>query len=154
MIKNFKCLETKDSGLIYQSVLEQIKMLYPEDASKAGELAISAIELVLTGEVSTDDTMIKIILQNLKIVSERNSIKYKRKVENQKQKRIEENHLTEIADYYLQGIKQEKIAQELNMTQQSVSYWLQIIKKEYPELLKPKDTKNFQSFQFWFITFE
>lgn len=148
MIKNFKYSEVKDSGLIYQSVLEQIKMLYPEDATKAGELAISAIELVLTGDVSTDDTMIKIILQNLKIVSERNSIKYKKKVENQKQKRIEENNLAEIAGCYLQGMKQEEIAKILNITQQSVSYWLQIIKRDYPELLKPKETESYEAFHF------
>lgn len=140
MIKNFKCTESKDSGLVYQSILEQIKMLYSEDPVKAGELAISAIELVLTGDFSTDDTMIKIILQNLKIVSERNSAKYQKKVETQKQKRIEDNRLAEIAAYYLQGLKQGDIAAKLNMTQQSISYWLQIIKKDYPELLKQNTT--------------
>lgn len=65
MTKNFKNSIKKDSGVIYQSILEQIIMLHAEDPIKAGELAIFAIELVLTGDISTDDTMIKIILQNL-----------------------------------------------------------------------------------------
>lgn len=99
-------------------------MLYTEDSAKAGELAIAAIELVLTGETSTDDAMIKIMLQSLKVISERNTQKYQRKVEAQRQKRIEDNRLTDIAAQYLQGKKQNEIAINLGISQQSVSYWI------------------------------
>lgn len=130
-------------------------MLYAEDAVKAGELAIAAIELVLTGETSTDDAMIKIMLQSLKVVSERNTQKYQRKIEAQRQKRIEDNRLTDIAAQYLQGKKQNEIAISLGISQQSVSYWIQIIKKDYPELLDAnkeesaaKKIKNAEAFKF------
>lgn len=130
-------------------------MLYAEDAVKAGELAIAAIELVLTGETSTDDAMIKIMLQSLKVVSERNTQKYQRKIEAQRQKRIEDNRLTDIAAQYLQGKKQNEIAFSLGISQQSVSYWIQIIKKDYPELLDAnkeesaaKKIKNAEAFKF------
>ena len=48
MIEQFKELEVRKSGVIYNSTLEQIKNLYPMDPERAGELAISAIELVLS----------------------------------------------------------------------------------------------------------
>ena len=49
MIKEFNEVEVRRSGIIYRSLLTQIKTLYSRDAVKAGELAISAIEQVLTG---------------------------------------------------------------------------------------------------------
>ena len=42
------------------------------DPEKAGELAISAIELVLTGDVSSDDAMIDLFLEPIKVINERN----------------------------------------------------------------------------------
>jgi hypothetical protein len=49
MIEMFNEVEMRDSGIIYNSVLEQIRKLYAVDPERAGELAISAIELTLTG---------------------------------------------------------------------------------------------------------
>ena len=63
MIEMFKENEIRVSGLIYNSVLEQIKELYQYDPEQAGELAIAAIELVLTGDISTDDVNIKLMLK-------------------------------------------------------------------------------------------
>lgn len=51
-----------DSGVIYSWQFEQIKKLYKINPEQAGELAISAIELALTGKISSDDYMIDILL--------------------------------------------------------------------------------------------
>ena len=62
MIQEFNQVEIQKSGVIYNSVLEQIKRMYLVDPEQAGELAISAIELVLTGQISSDDIMIDMLL--------------------------------------------------------------------------------------------
>ena len=53
MIKEFKDNPTRDFGNVYQSMLSQIKKRYEKDPEQAGELAISFIEFVLTGEISS-----------------------------------------------------------------------------------------------------
>ena len=143
MITTFKENQVRESGVIYNGTFEQIKKLYAKNPEQAGELAIAAIELVLTGEISSDDYMIEVILENMKVVNEKNRAKYDKKVEAQKQKKLEENHLAEMAALYLEGWKQREIGEALNMSQQKVSYWLNIIRTDYPELLAEEDfTKN------------
>lgn len=144
MIKEFKDTEMRDSAILYKSVLEQVKMLHEQDPAMAGELAISAMELLLTGGMSTDNPMIPIILANLKIVNEKNREKYEKKVLTQKQTKIKEYQLDEIAELYAQGLTQTEIGVKLGISQQKVSYRINnMIKSEYPELLtKYKNTKN------------
>ena len=62
MINGFKESKVSDSAVVYSSTLSQIKKLYEKNPVMAGELAISAIELALTGEISSDDYMIEIML--------------------------------------------------------------------------------------------
>ena len=143
MINSFKESKVSDSAVVYSSTLSQIKKLYEKNPVMAGELAISAIELALTGEISSDDYMIEIMLENIKVINEKNKDKYNKKVESQKQKRIEENKLDEIAKLHLQGYKQKQIAEKLGITQQKVSYWLGIIRSEFPFLLT-ENTENTQ----------
>ena len=59
LIKEFKDNPTRDFGNVYQSMLSQIKKRYEKDPEQAGELAISFIEFVLTGEISSDDDIIE-----------------------------------------------------------------------------------------------
>lgn len=82
MIEKFKENEMRNSGLIYNSTFEQIKNLYQFDPEAAGELAISAIELVLTGDISSDDVNIQLLLMPMKKINEINVAKYENKVEN------------------------------------------------------------------------
>ena len=138
MIKGFKEKENRDSAIIYNSTFEQIKKLYEKNPEQAGELAISAIELALTGDISSDDFMIELMLENIKVVNQRNSNNWQRKVESQKQKRIAEQQLDIIADLYLQGMKQKDIALKIGTTPQTVSNRLATIRTDYPELLKIK----------------
>ena len=65
MIYQMKNSEIRDSGIIKSSVLQYIRQLYKVNPEKAGEFAISAIELALTGEISSHDAMIKVVLANL-----------------------------------------------------------------------------------------
>ena len=141
MIEMFKENEMRNSGVIYSSILEQIKQLYAVDPEQAGELAISAIELVLTGDISSDDINIRLMLTPIKKINEINVAKYETKIENQKQKKINEMKLDKIAELYKSGLKQREIGERLGLSQQIVSYRIDMIKKKYPELLQTKKTE-------------
>jgi hypothetical protein len=62
LIEMFKDTQMRNSGLVYNGTLEQIRKLYDLNPEQAGELAISAIELALTGEISSDDILIELML--------------------------------------------------------------------------------------------
>lgn len=137
MIKSFKENEVRDSGIIYQSTFEQIKKIYEKDPAMAGELAISAIELVLTGEISSDDYMIDVLLENMKVVNDRSQKKYEIRKQNSQQARIQKLKLKEIAELYKQGCyTQEQIGLRVGESQQNISHRLGIIRTEFPELLE------------------
>lgn len=147
MIVAFQERETRESGVIYNSTLNQIKKLYQMDKELAGEFAMSAIELVLTGEISSDNPMIEIMLEATKVVNEKNKNKWEKRVENQKQHRKEELRLEEVAELAKQKLTQAAIGKKLGLSQQNISSRLRIIRDEYPELLQPKvdftnDTNN------------
>ena len=145
MIEQFKDLEMRKSGLIYNGTFEQIKKLYEVDPEKAGELAISAIEFVLCGDISSDDMMVSLMLEPIRPINESNSIKYDQKVETARQKKITEQKLDLIADLSRKGFRQREIADRLGLTQQMVSYRLGVIKSSYPELLSEDGrTKDLQ----------
>ena len=146
MIEQFKDNEIRRSGLIYNSAFEQIKQLYAVDPEQAGELAISAIELVLTGDISTDDYMISMMLTPMKRMNEINVDRYNTKVENQRQKKIQEMKLDKIAELVAAGFKQREIGERLGLSQQIVSYRVGLIKKNYPELLQ-KNVEDFTKIQ-------
>lgn len=135
MIEEFKELEMRNSGIIYNSTFAQIKQMYEVDPERAGELAISAIELVLTGELSSDDVMIAMLLEPMKKINENNQVKYDTKLEGAKAKKIAEMKLDKIAELVSQGRKQREIGELLGMSQQIVSYRVGLIKSSYPELL-------------------
>lgn len=135
MIEQFKELESRNSGVVYKSTLDQIKKLYEADPELAGELAISAIELVLCGEISSDDMMISILLEPARAVNKNNQDKYDSKVEAAKMKKMVEMRLDKIAELVNSGKKQREIGEALGMSQQTVSYRISLIKTKYPELL-------------------
>ena len=69
MIERFNEVPRRDSAIIYGSSLEQIQQYYEMDPAAAGELAISIIELALTGQMSTNNPLIKMALANFKDVA-------------------------------------------------------------------------------------
>lgn len=146
MIEQFKDTEVRNTGVIYSSVLDQIKGLYEFDPEQAGELAISAIELILTGDISSDDVNIRVMLAPIKKLTEVNVNKYDNKVENQKHKKIVEMKLDVIADLWNKGYKQREIGERVGLSQQVISYRIDVIKKKYPELLTA-EPENFTRIQ-------
>ena len=145
MIEQFKDVDVRGSGVIYASTFEQIKKMYAVDPEKAGELAISAIEMVLTGQISTDDYMIDMMLTTAKAVNENNVAKYESRVEGARQKKVRDLKLAEIADLLRAGWKQREIGEKLGMSQQNISYRISVIRSSYPELLLPEGTETAQT---------
>ena len=138
MIEFFNDTELRDSGIIYASTFEQIKKLHAVDPDKAGELAISAIELLLTGEISSDDVMIELMLTTTKAVNQKKQIAYDKKVANTKNSKISTQKLDMIAEMLGSGMSQTQIAKKIGASQQTVSNRIKLIKQEFPELLQGK----------------
>lgn len=135
MIPYFKDNEVRDTAIIYSSVLDQIKMIYEDNPELAGEIAISAIELVLTGDMSTNNTMVKMSLAATKCLTDKNREKYDKTVESKKSKAIVDNKLDIVAEMTLAGFNQRQIGEKLGISQQAVSRKLNLIRSTYPELL-------------------
>lgn len=140
MINEFKAAEARTSGLVYRSTLNQIKSIYKTNPQQAGELAISAIELVLTGQISSDDEMVNIILEQNKEINQKNIHSFELKQEQAKQRKIAEQKLDEIARMAAAKKTQKEIAAKLGLSQQTVSNRIALIRKDFPELLQEKNT--------------
>lgn len=135
MIPYFKDNEIRNSAIIHNSILDQVKMLYTDNPEMAGELAISAIELVLTGDMSTNNTMIKALLASSKRITEVEKEKYDKSVELKRNKAITDGKLDVVAEMTCAGYSQKQIGERLGISQQSVSKKLGLIRTTYPELL-------------------
>lgn len=142
MIQEMKNSEIRDSGVMYSSTLQQIRQLYNISPEKAGEFAISAIELLLTGEISSDDAMIEVMLTPINVINKRTQHNYDMTCERNKKSQYEEGKFELIAELANQGKTQTAIAKELGVSQQTISKRIKIIKTEYPQLLlQPKNIK-------------
>lgn len=140
MINKFKDTPMRQSGVIYDGSLEQIKMIHAMDAELAGELAISIIELTLTGEISSDNPLIApMVALQAKVVA-KDKQKYETKVAAAESKKYE--RLSEIADLYNRGFKQKEIAELLHKAPSTISESLSQIREEYPELLKTRKSSE------------
>ena len=139
MIKNFKDTPIRNTGIVNKGMLEQIKMLHTQDPKLAGELAISFIELVLTGQASSDNFTIQFALANHSIVAEKNAEKYDKKVAADRAARIEKLKLVEISDMLKNGASQKVIADTLNESPAVIHYRVNVIKTDFPELLSVKN---------------
>ena len=136
MIEKFKENEARKSALIYLSNFEQVKELYEDDKEMAGELAISILEMALTGEISSNNKIIKLMLKNFEVSAEKNKQKYEAKERNTKQENAEKYNLYEIAEMLNEGKTQAEIADALGISRQTVNRRLnEMIRVNYPELL-------------------
>ncbi len=142
MIECFNDVEVRSSGVIMSSVFDQVKKMYAVDPDMAGELAISAIELVLTGQISSDDAMIDMLLAPAKVINDHNVQRYENRKEGSKNKKIKDMKLDEIAEMLQNGMKQKEIAERLHISQQTVSYRMGLIRTQYPELMQQRGTET------------
>lgn len=133
MIKEFKDNEIRPTGIINRGMFEQVKMLYKDNAELGGDLAVSLMEYVLTGDFSSDNFMVAFAMANHKEVVTRNQERYDARKE-AKQEAIE-NSLREIADMVNAGMKQVDIARKLGLQPPNVSKKVAKIRKEFPWLL-------------------
>ena len=134
MIKEFKNNPYKQpSGIVVQGMMEQIKLLYQKDPGAAGELAISFIEEVLTGDHSSDDFMVEFSLANFKGVIENNRNKREATIAANESKEVEV--LRPLAELHNKGWTQAQIAKELKMAQSTVSKKLTKIRTNYPWMI-------------------
>lgn len=135
MITDFNLDACRDSAVIYSSVLEQIEMLYEDDTELAGEFAIAAIQTVLSGETTTDNKMIRVMLKQLQQSARKNQERYESSREAKREYRVRDLRLDEIAELTSKGMTTREIENELGIPKSTVSYRLNIIKSDYPELL-------------------
>lgn len=135
MITEFDLDACRDSAVIYSSVLEQIEMLYEDDTELAGEFAIAAIQTVLSGDTTTDNKMIKVMLKQLQQSALKNQERYELSRESKREYKAKDLRLDEIAELVNEGLSVREIEQQLDIPKSTVSYRLGIIKKDYPELL-------------------
>ena len=127
------------SGVIYNSNLEQIKEMFAIDPVRAGELAISFCEMALTGQASTDDPDLKIILAGFRPLVENNKKKYNDRVESSRLAEISKFRLDEIADMLKAGRKQAEISRALDIKSSTLNDRVRKIREKYPELLGKPD---------------
>ena len=136
MISKFKNNGARKSALIYLSNFEQVKELYEDDKEMAGELAISIMEMALTGEISSNNKIIRLMLKNFEVSAEKNKQKYEARERNTKQETAEKYKLYEIAEMLNEGKTQAEIAIALGISRQTVNRRLnEMIRVNYPELL-------------------
>lgn len=136
MIGKFKNNGARKSALIYLSNFEQVKELYEDDKEMAGELAISIMEMALTGEISSNNKIIRLMLKNFEVSAEKNKQKYEARERNTKQENAEKYKLYEIAEMLNEGKTQAEIAIALGISRQTVNRRLnEMIRANYPELL-------------------
>lgn len=129
MIKEFKNNPVRDFGNVYQSMLTQIKKRYVKDPVQAGELAISFIEYVLTGDISSDDDIIEGFVEGYKVTTQKNQNKYDAKIA------ATRDALKPIADMYNQGMSQADIARAMGVQPPAISKKMSTIRTQFPELL-------------------
>lgn len=134
MIKEFKENEVRPTGVINRGMFEQVKLLYIQDPVRGGELAVSLMEHVLTGDHSSDDFMVEFAIANHQETIAKNQARYDATKE-AKQVAIEDS-LREVAELFNKGLKQVEIAKRVGMSPGNVSKKLAKIRKEFPWLLE------------------
>ena len=134
----------RPTGVVYESMYNQMRMIHDKDPALAGELALSAIELILSGEISTDNDYIKVLLEGMKPVVSKAKERYDKTVEIKREEKIKKYNLAEIALLLRQGWTQNNIAAKLGISKQTLSHRInKMIKVDFPELLEENGQKEF-----------
>lgn len=126
-------------------MLKQVLSVASKHPEKAGELAISFLEKVLSkdGEFRSDDEMIGLIVSGYDAVVERATERYNNQVAAKTANSFEKYHYKELAQLKQEGLKASEIAKRLGFKSQSaVSYHWGIIQSRYPELLSQNQPSN------------
>lgn len=130
MIKEFKEAEMRATAQIYKSMLVQIQALHKKDPAWAGELAISFIEFLITGEISSDDSIIVGMVEGYRESVKKAQGRYDAKVA------LTKESLKPIADMLNRGMKQTEIARAMGVQPPAISKKITQIRLNFPELLE------------------
>ena len=114
-------------------IIIQIQNLYQKDPTWAGELAISFIEYLITGQISSDDPIIASLVEGYKETVKKHQGRYDAKVAMTKES------LRPIAEMLNSGLKQVEIAKRLGLQPPAVSKKVAKIESDFPELLNKKE---------------
>ena len=142
MIKEFNEIDVRPSGIVYQSSLEQVKKLYFRDPMRAGELAIMILEVTLTGQHSSNDVDLDIMVETSKAVAAKDKQRYEDKTAAKETKQISDLKLDIIADLINQGYSQVKVGEVIGEKKQTVNYRLSVIRSKYPHLLNESKSQT------------
>lgn len=131
------------SSIVYKTNYEQVLLVFKQNPQLAGELSLSILELLFTGQASSDDITVQLALKNLEVISEKNRKNYERKLaagerRSEEFKKAREELLITIADLYNEGLNQKQIAEKLGYSEGTISKKMIIIRSDYPQLLTRK----------------
>lgn len=124
-----------DSAIVYKTSLQSIEKIFEKDPQMAGELAICLLEVLLRGEHTSDDIIIQALLKSAEYQSEKDRERYSVKIEAERDKKVQELRLEEIAALAKRGLPQAEISKQLGIPKSTVSYRLKTIRKDYGWLL-------------------
>ena len=141
-IKEFKKTQIKDSSVVFRTSFEKVRELYPQYPELAAELAISILEVSLTGEMSSDDIMIAMMLKETQEMTKRNNKKWEDSKESKQEARIAKLKLESIASLLAQGLSQKAIAEALHESPQTINSRVKILRTEFSYLLETENQKN------------
>ena len=141
-IKEFKNTPIKDSSIVFRTSFEKVRELYPEYPELAAELAMSVLELSLTGDFSSDNIMIKMMLKETKEITDRNNKKWEESKESKQEARIAKLKLEQIASMLSDGMSQKAIAEALNESPQTINNRVKVLRSEFAHLLDASNQKN------------
>ena len=136
MIKEFKNNPIRKSGIVYGKMLEVAKRQYMRDPVKGGEYAISFLEAILTGDISSDDINIEDALEGYVDRIKKSKNLYDAKVA------ASEERFSRIVEMKKNGMTQAAIARELGVQPPAVSKMFTRIRTEFPHLLEELETKE------------
>ena len=136
MIKEFKNNPIRKSAVIYGKMFETAKKWYARDPVKGGEYAISFLEAVLTGDISSDDLNIEDALEGYKENIVRSKNNYEAKVA------ASEEKYRAIVQMKKKGMTQAAIAREIGVQPPAVSKMFAKIRSDFPHLLDEEEADD------------
>lgn len=143
MIEDFDTSAARDTGVVYKSSLNRaMELIRSGEESMALDVAVSALQLALGCPMTTDNAMVRLIMEDTKALSERAKERYDDKVAAKREERAERLMLRDILSMTENGISQSEIGNRLGISQSSVSKRMKIIHTEYPEMLSGQSVKN------------
>lgn len=130
-----------ESFVFYGTNLDMVDKLKEVNPELANELLYSIVEYGIYGEYETDNPIVEAMMAPVVNGIDKAKGRYALKKESAAKKQ----HYQEIAKLHLEGKTQTEIAKILSnkfgekISQQTVSYRLGVIHKDFPDLLVPKE---------------